>query len=303
MSGIDLPASAEISQLLDKCTPEELRSILQELERGFPENEPVTAPMPAPAPMPTPATQPIPPPAPPPAPPPGGARRPAPLGVRRPAPAPSASETHHIAGGAEGCMPVEASTGITETELRAMLEQHSASLLDEVRKMIPPTWTDPTAPPVPALPAPGPAPMASHSSMSRAGLAMDAETLARMLVDRDSEVRALEKHLADLQSQLAAKDKRAVELGTELDSAVREVRHRQLDLELQQLKLEERVRSNAELEQAQRLLSARVAEASLQSRHAALDMETARSLSTPRSARIQGTLPWTLRKNKLPGLV
>jgi len=90
------------------------------------------------------------------------------------------------------------------------------------------------------------------------------------------------------------------DLGGELDRTVREVRHKQLDLEFQQLKLEERVRCNAELEQSQRKLTQRVEEASLNSRHAALDVEMC--LATPRTLRAQGTLPWTVRKNRLPSM-
>merc|ERR1711957_556305 len=94
---------------------------------------------------------------------------------------------------------------------------------------------------------------------------------------------------------LASKDKRVADLGGDLDAAMREVRHRQLDLEFQQLKLEERVRSNAELENQQRNLTARVEEASLQARHAAIDA----AVMTPRTMRAQGQLPWVLRKTRL----
>merc|ERR1719293_314907 len=126
---------------------------------------------------------------------------------------------------------------------------------------------------------------------------VDMDTLTKVLVERDREVKDLELKLAGLQGELAEKDKRVAELGGELDIAVREVRHRQLDLEFQQLKLEERIRSNAELEHAQRILTARAGEASLNARHAAIDLEMCRS--TPRSVRVQGTLPWTLRKNRI----
>jgi hypothetical protein len=77
------------------------------------------------------------------------------------------------------------------------------------------------------------------------------------------------------------------------------VRHRQLDLEFQQLKLEERTRCNNDLEQAHRSLTARVEDANRDSRHAALDVDLGRT--TPRSARVQGSLPWMLRKNRPPG--
>merc|ERR1719336_2176087 len=100
------------------------------------------------------------------------------------------------------------------------------------------------------------------------GDTFDLGTLTRTLTERDNEVQALEKQLDELQEVLADKDRRVEELTGELDKTVREVRHKQLDLEFQQLKLEERVRSNSELEQAQRKLTAHVEEASLNARHA-----------------------------------
>merc|ERR1711971_720783 len=103
------------------------------------------------------------------------------------------------------------------------------------------------------MPPPG-APQAV--GMTQGMETVDMDTLTKVLVDRDREVKDLEVKLAGLQGELAEKDKRVAELGGELDIAVREVRHRQLDLEFQQLKLEERVRTNAELEQAQRVLTA-----------------------------------------------
>lgn len=176
---------------------------------------------------------------------------------------------------------------MTAEEMKAMLDSHSQALLGEVRRM---------------LPAGGWDSVVSHGAVDASGSGLDPDGLARMLAERQGEVKGLEKQLADLQVQLAAKDRRAMELGTELDAAVREVRHKQLDLEFQQLKLEERVRSNADLEQVQRVLSARVAEVSLQSGHTALYVEANRNPLTPRSLRVQGSLPWTLRKNKLNGL-
>merc|ERR1719261_1318496 len=94
-------------------------------------------------------------------------------------------------------------------------------------------------------------------------MSMDMEALTTLLSQRDAEVQGLEAYLNDLQGELSMKDKRVRDLGSELDMAVKEVRHRQLDLEFQQLKLEERVRSNADLEQAQQALVDRVEEATL----------------------------------------
>lgn len=127
---------------------------------------------------------------------------------------------------------------------------------------------------------------------------IDTAVLTQALMERDHEVKELEARLASLQEQLAVKDKRVGDLGVELDGTMREVRHRQLDLEFQQLKLEERVRSNAEMEQLQRNLTARVEEAGLTARHAALDVDISRNMNTPRAMRVQGSLPWTLRKNR-----
>lgn len=218
-------------------------------------------------------------PVPPLSPPPGGAgRRRAPPGVRR--------------------LVEEGQEELTLEELKRVLAQHSAAVLAEIRRMLEGGGS-------PTLPAPP----------QEAGSAVDMGVLAHVLAERDHEVRALEARLEALQAELAVKDQHVAELGGELDATVREVRHKQLDLEFQQLKLEERIRGNAELEQTQRNLMVRVEEASLNARHAALDLEMARSGSasgaapegfaagamspgvmTPRGAlRAQGSLPWTLR--------
>ncbi|CAK9021250.1 unnamed protein product [Durusdinium trenchii] len=182
-----------------------------------------------------------------------------PPGGRRPAP---------------GVKPLE--TGVGKDEIRKLLEEHSAGVISEVRKLIP---------------------TISSGVMDT----IDVATLTQALAERDQEVKALEARFQELQADLSAKDKRVAELGGELDATLREVRHRQLDLEFQQLKLEEKVRNNAELEQAQRALSARVEEASLQARHAALEADMSRY--TPRGGlQAQGTLPWTLRKGRLPAV-
>jgi len=243
MASQDVPMVNEIAQLLDQCKPEELSEILASIEQGS-----------------TPVMQPVPPAAPPP----GGRSRPG-----RPAPAAKTEAAY------PAYSPAEPSV-IGADEIRRMLDEHSAGVLSEVRKLIP--------------------------SISTGVMdSIDAGTLTQSLHERDQEVKALEARLAELQAELSSKDKRVSDLGCELDSTMREVRHRHLDLEFQQLKLEEKVRSNAELEQAQRVLTARVEEASLHARHAALEADMGRY--TPRGdMRAQGSLPWTLRKNRFPAV-
>mmetsp|Transcript_80717 Transcript_80717/g.218838 ORF Transcript_80717/g.218838 Transcript_80717/m.218838 type:complete len:292 (-) Transcript_80717:167-1042(-) len=272
VAGSDQPAVVdEIATLLDQCTSEELTNILNAIEG----NAPVAAALPAAAPpSAAPAQQALAPetaaaaqaapplvPMVPAGPPPSNGRRPA---RRSPKKADGAGELP----GAElpaGVIPVE--------DLMRILEEHSASVIGEVQKILPTAGTGAET--------------------------IDMGVLAEALLERDREVQKLETRLAELQASLADKDRRVADLGCELDATVREVRHRQLDLELQQLKLDERVRSNAELEMVQRSLSMRVEEAALNARHAALDLDLSRSLSTPRGIRAQGALPWTLRKNRL----
>jgi hypothetical protein len=244
----------EITQLLDQCNPDELAKILSSIEtgnfqaHGYP-NPPVLQPTP-------PATSPT-----------GGNRRPVPTNL---ATAAKVEAPTHSAP----TSPTVAS--VTMDDIKKILEEHSAGVLDEVRRLIP---------------------SISNGVME----SIDIATLTQSLAERDIEVKELEDKLASLQHELALKDKEAADLTNELDTTLREVRHRQLDLEFQQLKLEERVRSNAELEQAQRLLTSKVEEVSLNARHAAIDAES-RTCYTPRSMRAQGSLPWMLRKNRLPAV-
>jgi len=325
------PAVAEeIAELLDQCTPEELTNILQAIEgtappvggsasagqagaavlaaAAAPQQMPPMAPVPpaapaqqAPAPRPVPAgavvaapaansasagngaptLAPVPPAGRPPS---GGGRRPPPRVVKK------ADENTAANGAPLGEATTQGiAAAIPMDDLRRLLEEHSAGVLSEVRKMLPATGAGAAA---------GGGVAGGGGS---GGDTIDMGLLAEALLERDREVQQLEARLTELQAHLASKDKRVAELGGELDQTVREVRHRQLDLELQQLKLEERVRSNAELEQAQRNLSARVEEASLNARHAALDLDLCRA--TPRAIRAQGALPWTLRKNRLPAVL
>mmetsp|Transcript_99673 Transcript_99673/g.281357 ORF Transcript_99673/g.281357 Transcript_99673/m.281357 type:complete len:304 (+) Transcript_99673:137-1048(+) len=296
------PVVNEIAQLLDQCSPEELNNILEAIEGskdgmvpGGVDTSSTAWQMETEATALGTATQEVKPPCatqavtasamnpmPPTAPPPqGGGRRPVPAGVKRSegtapqAPEPQLSQ-----------LPQPPRPHSIADDVKVLLEQHSNTLLTEVRKMLPAISV-----------VDGAEGCNVPSAAAVFGDSVDMDTLTKVLVDRDREVQQLEGRLAELQSELARKDKRVAELGGELDTAVREVRHRQLDLEFQQLKLEERVRSNTELEQAQRMLTERVEEASLSARHAALDVEMCRS--TPRTVRVQGTLPWTLRKNRI----
>lgn len=281
----------EIANLLDQCSPEELTNILEAIEGGdglptdlasepaafetkkengavndlplvdidivdkaVEQQEASQAPVPPTSPPPSS----------------GNGRRPVPPGYKR-------TSSGEVA-------PDEAAVSVGE--MKKMLEEHSAGVLNEVRKLLP----------FPALPASGLPIDSSNLQAEYQSGALNLETLTAILAQRDQEVKGLEARLAELQDQLSVKDRRVMDLNGELDCAIREVRHRQLDLEFQQLKLEERVRSNNDLEQAHRSLTARVEEANRDTRHAALDVDLARSL--PRSARVQGSLPWMLRKNR-----
>lgn len=257
----DVPAIEEIAALLDQCKPEELNEILASIEGAGGVVPELTPQQKAPVP--------------PPAPPPGNARRPVrpgmrpvegpPAGAPQPPPGPTSAS-----GGGGG-------TVIGMDEIKRILEEHSADVMLEVRKMIP-----------------------SISNGAMEGI--DIGTLTQALSERDQEVKNLEARLAALHTDLSSKDKMVLELGQELDTTMREVRHRQLDLEFQQLKLEEKVRNNAELEQAQRVLTARVEEASLTARHAALEADMSQQYTPRGTMRAQGSLPWTLRKNRLPAV-
>jgi len=169
---------------------------------------------------------------------------------------------------------------ITLNDAKKLLEDHSSAVVTEVRKMAP------------------------YIGMSSNGEeTLDLEILTKVLASRDEEVKELEARLSIFQAELSAKDRRVADLGGELDLTVREVRHRQLDLEFQQLKLDETVRNNAEMEQAQKSLVARVEQAGLNARHAALDIDMARMM--PGLGRMQGSLPWTMRKSRpaAPGIM
>jgi len=311
----------EIATLLDQCSPEELANILQAIEgadgldgMGLDSAEPMavitaTAPTAADAIaagtcrscnntgtdfMGNPCTcevaqqtsqqagplspAPVPPAAPPPSN--GSGRRPAPAGFKR-------SWSGGEAAAEDPLSPV--SMG----EMKKLLEEHSAGVLNEVRNIV-------SAYPISTVPATTPNIESNELEVGLQTGALNLEVLTAILAERDDEVHGLEARLAELQDILSTKDRRVMDLNGELDCAIREVRHRQLDLEFQQLKLEERVRSNTELEQSQRSLTDRVEEANRTTRHAELDVELGRS--PPRSARgvqaVQGSLPWMLRKNR-----
>jgi hypothetical protein len=165
----------------------------------------------------------------------------------------------------------------TLSEAKRLLDSHSKSVASEVCKFMP---------------------------CNSAGEVIDVDTLTQVLAARDEEVKDLELKLINIQAELSGKDHHVADLGSELDLAIREVRHRQLDLEFQQLKLEEMVRSNTDMEQAKKQLAARVDEAGLNARHAALDIDMAGRMVAG-LVRVQGSLPWTVRKSRLmngPGI-
>lgn len=256
----------EIASLLDQCSPDELANILDALDNGglaeqlLDEDAQARAPASLTAPLPGASGQEAgsPPQVLPPSLPPPESKRPVPAGAFKPA---GAGDQDQIA----------------LTDAKKLLEDHSSAVVSEVRRM---------------------APYMGMSSNGGGGEGLDLETLTKVLAARDDEVKELEGRLSEMQAELSAKDRRVADLGGELDLAIREVRHRQLDLEFQQLKLDETVRNNTEMEQAAKTLAARVDEASLNARHAALDIDMGRNM--PGLMRAQGTLPWTVRK-KRPG--
>jgi len=130
---------------------------------------------------------------------------------------------------------------------------------------------------------------------------VDLELLAKVLTARDDEVKELERELAAIKDTLASKERHVATLGGELDLATREVRHRQLDLEFQQAKIDEGARSNAELEAAQRSLVARADGASLRARHASLDIDYGKTMMPGSIVHAQGSLAWSMRKKPALG--
>jgi len=276
-----LPIVSEIADLLDQCSPEELNNILEAIESGdgcavesFVSGNGCVAPQ-----SPVMNNEPVPPPGPPPSN--GNGRRPVPAGIKR------------SASGGE-VTPAEAIVSVGE--MKKLLEEHSVGVLDEVRKIV----NFPVDKATPASAVTTAKAVATEDALVQAALVqgtLSLDVLTQVLAQRDQEVKGLEANLSELQDLLFTKDRRIMSLNSELDAVIREVRHRQLDLEFQQLKLEERVRSNNELEQAQRTLTARAEDANRDARHAALDIDLGRSM--PRSARsVQGSLSWMLRKNR-----
>lgn len=266
------PLEDEIASLLGQCSAEELSQILAQIGAERPERPPQLAPAP-PAHLKAVA-------APPSGPPPAHGKRP---GGRFVGPASPTGGSQ--VPSAEQLVPT-GQVSFTLEDVQRMLADHSKAVLSEVRRVVA------AAPPPLSASA---APLALHAPGDGG---VGAGVLAEVLGARDREVAELEARLEELTGQLGAKDQGVEALSADLDRTMREVRHRQLDLEFHQLKLEEKVRTNAEMEQVQRKLAAQVEDASLSARHAALDVETCRT--TPRAVRVQGSLPWTLRKNR-PG--
>jgi len=245
----------EIAALLDQCSPDELDNILKTID-GDLYAEPIGQ-----SPETAASTPQV---VPPTGPPPSGGRRPAPVGLRR---TENTSESKSV--------EQEEEPMISMSEAKQLLDEHSANLMEEVRKTLP-----------------------YLGAVRTMEGGVDMEMLTNVLAMRDQEVKELEAELAQLQTKLSSKDRRVFDLSGELDVALREVRHRQLDLEFQHLKLEERIRSNAELDQKQKGLLMRVEEAGLNARHAALDIEMGRTASGASAVRLQGSLPWTVRKSR-----
>jgi len=260
------PMVDEIANLLDQCSPDELANILQALDSGglaeqMLADEKLLAEE-VPSRTATSATPLV-------------DTAVSPHQVLPPSSPPPGSRRPAPAGVRKPSGTNEQEEQIPLSDAKKLLDDHSNAVVQEVRRMVP-----------------------YMGQANSGGEAIDLETLTKVLAARDEEVKELEARLNDIHTELSAKDRRVADLGSELDLAIREVRHRQLDLEFQQLKLEETVRNNAEMEQAAKSLAVRVDEASLTARHAALDVDMGRSM--PGLFRAQGSLPWTVRK-KRPG--
>jgi len=277
---------SEIEQLLEQCTPEELSSILENLSGGIP--LPAAAPpvlsasdfnctsaaptqeslqlVPAPPQGPPPSSRPNP--------------RHGKLVQAQPEDTAAPSAVAVAAAGSAG-EPL-----MSMTDLRTVLAHHGEAVLGEVRRLVSASTT--------AAGVRGVAPMEASGG--------DVAFLAEVLRRRDDEVGQLEAQLQALQAQLAEKDEHVFNLRGQLDHTIREVRHRQLDLEFIQTKLEERMRVNVEAEAAQRVMASRIEELSLMAKHCAVDSETC-AASSGLSVHAQGALPWSVRKQRLlPGL-
>lgn len=156
----------------------------------------------------------------------GRFRRPAPVCARR---APSMDNPAPLAG----------AVGFTVDDVKRLLEQHGANLLAEVRRLMPEAWkAEPSG--------------KTQTSILMHSPDVDVEVLGRSLADQDREIKVLEERVAELQAQLDAKDGKAVEVDNALEHAVRDTRHRQVDLEIRERSLAGQQRGNAEVERTQR---------------------------------------------------
>jgi len=125
------------------------------------------------------------------------------------------------------------------------------------------------------------------------------------LHERDDQVSQLEARLAELRSAVATRDSHIMKLGVDLDATIREIRHGQLDLEFQRLKLEEQYRENHELEQSTLRLQASIEEKTFDATHAAIDFGRTFQggpMGDPERLRMTGSLPWTLRRGRLQAI-
>lgn len=258
----------EIAGLLDQCSPDELTNILQAIENGdlatpVEQEQLLDVEISSLSPG-TPAAAPA------------SSLTAPPLDVLPPAgPPPVGTGRRPVPVGVRrsGHGDMGEEQQMTLSEAKKLLDDHSSAVVTEVRKILP-YMVKPTG-----------------------GETIDLETLTKVLAARDDEVKELETRLCSIQDELSAKDRRVADLGGELDLAIREIRHRQLDLEFQQLKLDETVRNNAEMEQVQKSLVARVEEAGQNARHAALDSDMGRPMMGG-LIHVQGSLPWTMRKGR-----
>lgn len=263
----------EIANLLDQCSPEELIGILHTIENdsfdrpiddGFdrPSDQPPTAEIAPTSPTSSAIANCLE----------GYSSKSSNLAPSRPVgPPPDATNRRPVHMAVKrGTDAADGTPELSLSEAKKLLENHSA----EVCKMMP----------------------CVDSSNNCGGETIDLECLTKVLAARDEEVKDLEVRLTSIQAELSTKDRRVADLGSELDLAIRQVRHRQLDLEFQHLKLEEMVRANTDMEQAQKQIISRAEEASLNARHVAIDTDASRILQGLN--RVQGSLPWTVRKGR-----
>jgi len=269
----EMPGVSEIAAMLDHCTPEELSGILRSIHSGSAAGEAdeqrpgrrTGSPQRPPPMTPTPPSGPAPA---------SSGRRPPPPSGR-----PGSSRGGHAQRLTYDGEAVLA-TGITMSEVQDTLRENVKGVLREVHHMK-------TSSASQVAPRP------------QGDDVLSVELLSKAFMERNSEMERLDSEYSAMRNELLVQDTFIAELSNELEMTLREVRHRRLDLELHQLKLEERIRSNAELEQIQRNMSTRIEELGVVARHAELAAASCSSSCSPSGVvRAQGSLPWTLRLMK-----